>query len=102
MSLAGPYTYNTATGAFDVTIGRGGQLALLTGTTPLILTAPLFPNPVNITQFTFIPTDPLGNPDVAAAYNTTLLSPLPSPKFDLGDPKKDEQNKQKKGVAACK
>ena len=23
-------------------------------------------------------------------------------KFDLGDPKKDEQNKQKKGIAACK
>jgi filamentous hemagglutinin family protein len=105
MTLVGAptsYTYNMTSGTFNVTIGRGGQLTLPTGTTPIVLTAELFPNPVNIKVFDFIPTDPLGNPDVAAAYNTTLLSPLPSPKFDLGDPKKDQQDKQKKGIAACK
>jgi len=54
MSLAGLYTYNISTGAFDVTVGVGGALTLFTGSTPLVLTAPLFPNPLNITQFTFL------------------------------------------------
>jgi hypothetical protein len=102
MSLSGPYTYNTTSGVFQVTIGAGGALNLLTGTTPLVLTTPLFPNPVNITQFTFVGSDPLSDPNVALAYNTTLINPLPTPKFDLGDPKKDEANKQKKGAAACR
>jgi hypothetical protein len=101
MSLAGTYTYNTLTGAFEVKIGLGGKLTLFTGTPPLVLTAPLFPNPVDITKFTFVH-DVLSDPDVALAYNTTLEYPVLKPKFNLGDEKKEKQDKAKKEAAACK
>jgi hypothetical protein len=100
MQLAGSYTYNTSTGAFEVTIGRGGDLTLFTSTPPLVLTAPLFPNTANITKFTFVPSDPLADPIVAAAYNTTVAPPSPPPQGT--DDKKDQNDKNKKGAAVCR
>jgi hypothetical protein len=104
MSLAGTYTYNLTSGAFEVTVGPGGVLRLLTTATPLVLSAPLFPNPVDITKFTFIPADPLGDPIVAAAYNTTLVNVTTTPPatdVNKGE-KKDDDKDQKKQIAACK
>jgi hypothetical protein len=103
MSLAGPFTYNSA-GAFEVAIGLGGQLQLLTGSTPLILTAPLFPNPVNITRFTFVQesTDILqldANTVIQGTNQLILANNAPSAD-DLQ--KKNEENKKKKEAAACK
>ena len=72
MTLNGPFTYNTATGAFEVTIGAFGTLHLVAS--GLGLTAPLFPNPLNITKFTFVAGDPLANSILAAASNTVTAS----------------------------
>jgi hypothetical protein len=105
MSLNGTYTYNTTAGAFEVTVGRGGNLQILSGATPLVLTAPLFPNPIDITKFTFVPIDPLGDPVVAAAYNTTLVDPAkttPQPNADPNKSESDEQKSQRQKIAACK
>ena len=104
MSLNGPYTYNTSTGAFEVTIGLGGQLALLSGSTPLILTAPLFPNPVNITRFTFVeePTEfpQLDTNAVIQGTNQLILANNAPSADDLR--KRNEENKKKKEAAVCK
>jgi hypothetical protein len=104
MSLAGNYVYNTTSGVFEVTVGRGADLTLFTSSTPMVLTAPLFPNPVNITKFTFIPADPLADPVTAAAYNTTIASTATAaPQPASGDQKKDKSDDdKKKGAAVCK
>jgi hypothetical protein len=104
MSLNGPYTYNTTTGAFEVTIGRGASLQILSGATPLVLTAELFPNPIDITKFTFVPNDPFADPIVAAAYNTTLVNPTtaPPPPADPNKGESDEQKNQRQKIAACR
>jgi hypothetical protein len=104
MSLAGLYTYNTSTGAFEVTVGLGGQLQLFTGSTPLVLTAPLFPNPVNITRFTFVQetADQLGldaNTVIQGTNQLILANNAPSAD-DLQ--KKNEENKKRKEAAACR
>jgi hypothetical protein len=101
MQLAGTYTYDTTAGTFEVTIGRGGDLTLFTASAPpLVLTQPLFPNPMNITSFTFVPSDPLADPIVAAAYNTTIAPPSPAPQG--ADEKKDKSDQGKKGAAVCR
>jgi hypothetical protein len=103
MSLNGPYTYNTLTGAFEVTIGVGGSLTLLSGGTPVVLTAPLFPNPINITQFTFVKdTASIGldaNTVIQATNQLAQTNIAPSAE-DLD--RKDKENKQKKEAVACK
>ncbi len=71
MTLNGQFTYGTS-GRFEVTIGSFGTLHLVAS--GLGLTAPLFPNPLNITKFTFVASDPLANSILAAASNTATAS----------------------------
>jgi hypothetical protein len=52
MLLSGPFSYNHVSGVFEVTIGAGGKVTL--SATNDILTAPLFPNALDITKFTFL------------------------------------------------
>jgi filamentous hemagglutinin family protein len=104
MSLNGTYTYNTSTGAFEVTVGLGGQLTLLSVSTPLILTAPLFPNPVNITRFTFVeaPTESpqLDTNTVIQGTNQLILGNNAPSAEDLQ--KRNEDAKKKKEAVVCK
>jgi len=97
MTLSGTFTYRTG-GRFDVTIGDFGTLHLPGG---LALTAPQFPNPLNITKFTFVSGDPLANSLVAAAYNTTAVNRS----LVLGtvaEPPKRDKRDDKKAAAVCK
>ena len=98
MTLSGPFTYNTSTGAFEVTIGSFGTLHLAGG---LGLTGPLFPNPLNITKFTFLAGDPLANSIVAAAFNTTAANAPLGARIVEEPPKKDKGG-NKKAAAVCK
>jgi hypothetical protein len=107
MSLGGAptaYTYNTTSGVFEVTVGRGGQLTLPTGTTPIVLSAALFPNPVNITRFTFVeePTEfpQLDTNAVIQGTNQLILANNAPSADDLR--KRNDENKKKQGAAACK
>ena len=97
MTLSGTFTYANG-GAFDVTIGSFGTLHLPGG---LDLTAPLFPNPVNITKFTFAAGDPLANSIVVAAYNTTAANKVLDAAI-AGDPPKKDKGDGKKAAAVCK
>jgi len=97
MTLSGTFTYANG-GAFDVTIGSFGTLHLPGG---LDLTAPLFPNPVNITKFTFAAGDPLANSIVVAAYNTTAANKVLGAAI-AGDPPKKDKGDDKKAAAVCK
>ena len=99
MTLNGPFTYSTATGAFEVTIGAFGTLHLVAS--GLGLTAPLFPNQLNITKFTFVSGDPLANTIVAAAYNTTAASGSLGARVVEEAPTKDKRD-DKKAAAICK
>src|SRR6266446_2524609 len=98
MTLNGPFTYNTATGKFEVTIGAFGTLHLAGGVT---LSAPLFPNPLNITKFTFAAGDPLANSLVAAAYNTIIANRSLDPRIVEEPPKKDKDD-PRKAAAVCR
>ena len=98
MTLNGPFTYSTSTGTFEVTIGAFGALHLAGG---LALTAPLFPNPLNIKSFTFVAGDPLANTIVAAAYNTTAPNRLLGARIVEEPPKKDKGD-DKKAAAVCR
>jgi len=98
MTLNGPFTYNTATGKFEVTIGAFGTLHLAGGVT---LSAPLFPNPLNITKFTFAAGDPLANSLVAAAYNTIVANRSLDPRIVEEPPKKDKDD-PRKAAAVCR
>ena len=97
MTLSGPFTY-AAGGAFDVTIGSFGTLHLPGG---LTLTAPLFPNPLNITKFTFAAGEPLANSVLVAAYNATVAKQVLGPSITEERPKKDKGD-DKKAAAVCK
>ena len=103
MTLNGPFTYNTATGAFEVTIGAFGTLHLVAS--GLGLTAPLFPNPLNITKFTFLASDPLADSILVAASNSATASvnrATDSPVMvDIADPK-TKRGDDKKAAAICK
>ena len=96
MTLNG--TFSPGTGPFDVTIGSFGTLHLAGG---LSLTAPLFPNQLNITKFTFVSGDPLANTIVAAAYNTTAASGSLGARVVEEAPTKDKRD-DKKAAAICK
>jgi hypothetical protein len=96
MTLNG--TFSPGTGPFDVTIGSFGTLHLAGG---LSLTAPLFPNPLNITKFTFVSGDPLANTIVAAAYNTAAASGSLVARIAQEAPTKDKRD-DKKAAAICK
>src|SRR5882672_3764667 len=102
MSLAGLYTYNISTGAFDVTVGVGGALTLFTGSTPLVLTAPLFPNPLNITQFTFLKdTGSIGlgaNTVIDATNKLAKTDTIPT----IDELEKKGKDAKKKEAVACK
>jgi len=96
MTLTG--TFSPGTGPFDVTIGSFGTLHLAGG---LSLTAPLFPNPLNITQFTFVSGDPLANTIVAAAYNATAASRSLVAHIVEEPPTKDKRD-DKRAAAICR
>jgi len=93
MTLSGTFTYRTS-GAFDVTIGSFGTLHLPGG---LDLTTDLFPNPLNITKFTFVSGDPV----LVAAYNTTIANRVLGTGIVEEPPKRDRRD-DKKAAAVCK
>jgi len=101
MSLAGTFTYNSA-GVFEVAVGLGGQLQLLTGSTPLVLTAPLFPNPVNITHFTFVQDTGLfeldANTVIQATNKLAKMDTIPT----IDELEKKSKDSKKKEAVACK
>jgi len=103
MTLNGPFTYNTASGAFEVTIGAFGTLHLVAS--GLDLTAPLLPNPLNITKFTFVASDPLANSIVLAASNTATAAINKTTSFPVALDTVDQKVKKgldKKAAAVCR
>jgi hypothetical protein len=97
MTLNG--TFTSGASAFEVTLGGFGTLHLVAS--GLALTAPAFPNPLNITKFTFLAGDPLANTIVAAAYNTTAVSRSLGPRI-VEEPPTKSKGDDKKAAAVCK
>jgi len=101
MTLNGTFTHGT-TSAFEVTIGSFGTLHLPGG---LDLTAPLFPNPLNITKFSFLSGDPLANSIVLAASNTATAAINKTTSFPVALDTVDQKVKKgvdKKAAAVCR
>jgi len=101
MTLNGTFTHGT-TSAFEITIGSFGTLHLPGG---LDLTAPLFPNPLNITKFSFLSGDPLANSIVLAASNTATAAINKTTSFPVALDTVDQKVKKgvdKKAAAVCR
>jgi hypothetical protein len=96
MTLSGPFTYGSL-GVFEVIIGPGGELHLVQS--GLNLTAELFPNPLQVTKFTFF-NDPLANATVLQSVSTTIVTTVNT--ATESDKQEEGEDKQKRTLGSCR